>query len=41
MAKIIGCSNKILEVDLQKKTITTYMVPEALRRQYLGAKGLG
>ncbi len=41
MEKIFGCSNKILEVDLQKKTITTYMVPESLRRHYLGAKGLG
>ncbi|MBA3012832.1 MAG: aldehyde ferredoxin oxidoreductase family protein [Proteobacteria bacterium] len=41
MATIIGCSNRILEVDLQKKTMITYMVPEGLRRQYLGAKGLG
>ncbi len=41
MAKIIGCSNKILEVDLGEKKFTTYTVPEEMRRQYLGAKGLG
>lgn len=41
MSKKMGCSNKILEVDLQSKTVTIYTVTEELRRQYLGSKGLG
>ncbi len=40
MREIIGTSNKVLEVDLTKKTFTVYEVPPEDLRLYLGGKGL-
>ena len=41
MKEIIGCSNKILEIDLSKKTFQQTSIDEKDRKMYLGAKGLG
>jgi aldehyde:ferredoxin oxidoreductase len=41
MREIIGTSNKILEVDLNTKTVSEYEVSKRERLLYLGAKGLG
>lgn len=36
-----GTLNKVLEIDLSKKTFSTVLISEKLRRLYLGGKGLG
>ncbi|MCP3951430.1 MAG: aldehyde ferredoxin oxidoreductase family protein [Desulfobacterales bacterium] len=41
MREIIGTSNRILEVDLNTKTVSEYGVSERERFLFLGAKGLG
>ncbi|RLC05452.1 MAG: aldehyde ferredoxin oxidoreductase [Deltaproteobacteria bacterium] len=41
MKRIIGTSNKILEIDLNTKIQTIYEVTDHERRLFLGAKGLG
>jgi len=41
MKRIIGTSNKILEIDLNTKIQTIYEVADHERRLFLGAKGLG
>ena len=38
---LIGPTNKIIEVDLSTRTVNIYVVPDELRRMYLGGKGLG
>ena len=38
---LIGPTNKILEVDLSARKATVYIVPQELRKMYLGGKGLG
>ncbi len=38
---IEGCSNRILEIDLSCSTSRVITVDDEIRRQYLGAKGLG
>jgi aldehyde:ferredoxin oxidoreductase len=39
--KIIGSSNRILEVDLNSEQVKEFQVTDHERRMYLGAKGLG
>ena len=39
--KIIGSSNRILEVDLNSEQVKEFQVTDDDRRMYLGAKGLG
>ncbi|GFO56392.1 aldehyde ferredoxin oxidoreductase [Geomonas sp. Red276] len=41
MNEIFGPSNRVLEVDLTKRSFTTHTVSELERREYLGGKGLG
>lgn len=41
MEKIEGCSNRVLEVDLGGRTFETVGITEEMRRNFLGAKGLG
>jgi aldehyde:ferredoxin oxidoreductase len=41
MQELIGTSNRILEIDLSKKSFSEYMVKPEERQLYLGAKGLG
>jgi aldehyde:ferredoxin oxidoreductase len=39
--KVKGTLNKVLEIDLSSKTITTYKISNELRKLYLGGKGMG
>ena len=39
--KIAGPFNKVLEIDLSLKSFSRFLIPEHLRRLYLGGKGLG
>jgi len=39
--KMVGPSNKVLDVDLSSRKVQIYEVPLELRKQYLGGKGLG
>ena len=41
MQEIIGTSNRILEIDLSKKSFSEYMVKSEELQLYLGGKGLG
>lgn len=41
MNTIVGTSNKILEIDLTKKSFDIIYVTDEERRKFLGAKGLG
>ena len=41
MQEIAGPSNRILEIDLSKRSVETYSVKLEERRSYLGGKGLG
>jgi aldehyde:ferredoxin oxidoreductase len=41
MKEIVGTSNRVLEVDLTKKSFEVYTVSETERKMYLGGKGLG
>lgn len=41
MEEIIGTGNRIIDVDLTRGETTVFTVPEAVRRDYLGGKGLG
>lgn len=39
--EIAGTLNRVLEIDLSLKTISTVLISKQLRRMYLGGKGLG
>ncbi len=39
--KMVGPSNKVMEVDLTTRKVSIYEVPTDLRKKYLGGKGLG
>ncbi len=41
MKPIVGCGNRVLEVDLGLETVKEIQVSESDRRQYIGGKGLG
>ena len=41
MQKIIGTSNRVLEVDLSRRTVDTFKITYRERKLFLGAKGLG
>jgi aldehyde:ferredoxin oxidoreductase len=41
LPEMVGPSNKVLEVDLTKRTFTVYQVTDEERNLYLGGKGLG
>jgi aldehyde:ferredoxin oxidoreductase len=41
MEKIIGTSNRVIEVSLTDQSVKTFQITEQDRRMYLGGKGLG
>ncbi len=40
MSKIMAVNNQVLSVDLSTKDISTIEIPDRMRREYLGGKGL-
>lgn len=41
LPEMVGPSNKVLEVDLTKRTSTIYQITDEERKLYIGGKGLG
>jgi len=39
--KVVGTSNRVLEIDLTSEQVNEFQVTDDDRKLYLGAKGLG